>query len=185
MGTDMTLTEIEDGLFEEYGIILDNYPDRKAAREGLEGRMAKIGPHAPEHKRQHFTPIVRKRWWKRLFSSNVPDIETTGKVEPDFEISPGCACVVSYWTETGPDYLMPLWGPVNSEVLGYSPKWVDEDYNPEGVRICFINDEGVWSSARWDNEQDRYETEPWDSMEIFDNRPTHVMPKPTTKGLQK
>lgn len=57
-------------------------------------------------------------------------------------------------------------------VWGYCDYWKDEDYNPEGVRECFYND-GIWISAKWNNEQDCFDTEDG----IF---PTHWMqlPKP-------
>jgi hypothetical protein len=63
-------------------------------------------------------------------------------------------------------------------VWGYSLKWVDEDYNPEGVRECFYND-NLWNSAKWCNEQDA-----WDNDET---NPTHWMrlPEPPTELEQQ
>jgi len=48
--------------------------------------------------------------------------------------------------------------PVNIEVLGWSPEWVDEDYNRSGVRTCFMGDDFLWTSSEWDNVQDEYVT---------------------------
>lgn len=40
-------------------------------------------------------------------------------------------------------------------VLGYSPDWVDPDFNPDGVRECWYGDDG-WVSAHWLADQDDY-----------------------------
>ncbi len=42
------------------------------------------------------------------------------------------------------------------EVLGYSENWIDEDFNPNGTRICYFDDFG-WHSAKWNAEQDKWE----------------------------
>jgi len=49
--------------------------------------------------------------------------------------------------------------PVNEEVLGWHPAWVDADYNAIGIRICFRHDDEDWTSAVWDNYQDNYHAE--------------------------
>lgn len=54
-------------------------------------------------------------------------------------------------------------------VLGYSPKWVNEDFEPEGIRECFYNEE--WCSAKWNNDRDC-----WDAD--YDTKPTHWMQRP-------
>lgn len=46
----------------------------------------------------------------------------------------------------------------NCEVLGYSPKWIDEDFNPEGIRIC-VYFGGVWTSSVWNDEYETYESD--------------------------
>lgn len=61
--------------------------------------------------------------------------------------------------------------PEQTEVFGYSKKWVDEDYNPEGVRTCFYND-GFWFSPVWNNSADEY------INDGFNSKPTHWMPLP-------
>lgn len=43
-------------------------------------------------------------------------------------------------------------------VLGFSEKWKHEDFNPKGVRECFLMDDGLWLSAVWNNEQDCWDT---------------------------
>lgn len=44
------------------------------------------------------------------------------------------------------------------EVLGFSPAWIDEDFNPDGVRVCWVDENGNWTSSKWDNDQDSYHT---------------------------
>lgn len=45
--------------------------------------------------------------------------------------------------------------PEDFEVTGYSKEWIHEDYNPRGIRSCFINGDGTdWVSAKWCNSQD-------------------------------
>lgn len=44
------------------------------------------------------------------------------------------------------------------ELLGFSRGWIDEDYNPKGIRICFCNGDGTeWVSAKYNNYHDCYE----------------------------
>lgn len=44
----------------------------------------------------------------------------------------------------------------NKPVPGFSVKWIDEDFNPAGVRECFIGGDGDWISAEWFDHQDTY-----------------------------
>ena len=60
--------------------------------------------------------------------------------------------------------------PENTVVLGYSPEWVDEDFEPEGVRECFVQNDNEWNSAKWNNDQDTWENE--------ESKPTHWMQRP-------
>ena len=46
--------------------------------------------------------------------------------------------------------------PCNEPLLGYSAEWVDPDFNPGGIRECFIGGEGTWVSAKWFDYQDTY-----------------------------
>ena len=55
----------------------------------------------------------------------------------------------------------------NTEVLAFSSFWVDEDYNPDGIRIGFRQDfvnseetiEAGFHSAVWNNYNDHYDTD--------------------------
>lgn len=48
---------------------------------------------------------------------------------------------------------------LGAPVIGYSPYWVDPDFNQKGVRHCFRYGDGTtWMSAEWLDEQDCYET---------------------------
>lgn len=49
--------------------------------------------------------------------------------------------------------------PHGKPVWLWSPNWVDEDFNPEGVRDGFYNDEGIWTSCGWDPCHDVYTTD--------------------------
>lgn len=50
--------------------------------------------------------------------------------------------------------------PIGVEIIGKSSKWIHPDYNKNGIRIGFLNEdaEGEFISAKWDNNQDFYET---------------------------
>lgn len=49
--------------------------------------------------------------------------------------------------------------PIGVEVMAHSKAWINEDYNPKGVRVGFLNedDNGEFISAKWDNSGDTYE----------------------------
>lgn len=40
------------------------------------------------------------------------------------------------------------------EVLAYHPSWIDEDFNPRGIRIGFWNGGDDFKSAHWWDHQD-------------------------------
>lgn len=61
--------------------------------------------------------------------------------------------------------------PVNTVVLGYNKLWIDEDYEPEGIRECFYTDENEWCSARWNNSMDEW-------IADRDTSPTYWMQRP-------
>lgn len=44
------------------------------------------------------------------------------------------------------------------EVIAYHHKWVNEDFNPNGTRVGFLNGNGEFTSAYWWNYQDCYQT---------------------------
>lgn len=80
------------------------------------------------------------------------------------------------------------WKEVNKElpeecvmVLGYSKDWVHPDFNPKGIRECFINSElgsYYWTSSIWNNMNDCWDTSS-DIDDISNNgNPTHWMELP-------
>lgn len=72
--------------------------------------------------------------------------------------------------------------PVGLEVIGYNEKWIDEDFNPFGTRVCYIDDYGDWWSAKWDNDQDTWHTHTKFWCENGkDFSPTHWKYKPNFK----
>jgi len=44
----------------------------------------------------------------------------------------------------------------NSPMLGFSEAWKDADFNPTGIRECFLNGDRTWVSAKWIDYQDCY-----------------------------
>jgi hypothetical protein len=56
-------------------------------------------------------------------------------------------------------------------VLGYNKQWIDEDYEPEGIREAFMQDDGDWLSAKWNNSMDCWITDD-------ETKPTHWMQRP-------
>ena len=57
----------------------------------------------------------------------------------------------AFWTSTT-EQLPPL----NTPVLGFAEEWKDEDFNPNGIRECFVNGGYEWVSAYWFDHQDTY-----------------------------
>lgn len=77
------------------------------------------------------------------------------------------------------DYTLESLG--EQEVLGFNKLWVNEKFNPKGIRICFysntdLTDSG-WCSANWVDNQVMYQA---DSLSI----PTYICLIPDTKNLQ-
>lgn len=77
---------------------------------------------------------------------------------------------------------------VNRVVLGYSKNWIDPDFNPEGIRESFRDDDGNWISAEWNNDQDCWSTDDETKPEYWMARPTpppllipNVNPKPVSR----
>lgn len=80
---------------------------------------------------------------------------------------------------------------IGIEVLFYNEKWVDEDFNPNGVRIGF-RDDICYTSAYWCNYHEDYHTrtsdEDNDQFELakaIDQIPTHWMVIQTFKKKGK
>lgn len=46
--------------------------------------------------------------------------------------------------------------PVGTEVDAFNKEWIDEDFNPSGIRIGYMDDNGNFNSAKWDGQQDAY-----------------------------
>lgn len=72
---------------------------------------------------------------------------------------------------------------VGQEVLLYNEKWIDEDFNPKGIRIGWFGDSSGWTSAYWCNYHDEYHTRDNadDNEQFTDSKaenqvPTHWMP---------
>ena len=57
------------------------------------------------------------------------------------------------WVKIDADHPLPY----GQEVIGYNKEWVEEDFNPSGTRVGFLNDIG-FISAKWVNDQDCYTT---------------------------
>ena len=57
------------------------------------------------------------------------------------------------WIKIDADHPLPY----GQEVIGYNKEWVDEDFNPSGTRVGFLNDI-EFISAKWVNDQDCYTT---------------------------
>ena len=63
--------------------------------------------------------------------------------------------------------------PEGVELIGFDHSWINEDFNPDGLRACFLND-GVWISAFWNDYQDTYQNS---NDEPFLYRPMPSSPK--------
>lgn len=48
--------------------------------------------------------------------------------------------------------------PKFEEVLAYNKKWINEDFNPKGIRIGYLADEGNFVSAVYDSDSEGYGT---------------------------
>lgn len=77
------------------------------------------------------------------------------------------------------------------EVLCFNEKWINEDFNPKGIRIGFMCNVGRFTTAHWWDYQDTYMTisreEVDDNPQAFSDsvkdhtEPTHWMPLPEFK----
>ncbi len=56
---------------------------------------------------------------------------------------------MSYWKDF--DVQKPE---IGVEVLAFSTKWIDEDFNPRGMRVGFLSEEGFVSAFWWDYQDD-------------------------------
>jgi len=61
--------------------------------------------------------------------------------------------------------------PIGEPLLGFNAEWIDEDFNPKGVRECHCYGDGSdYHSVAWLDEQDCWIT--------TDDKPTHWQPLP-------
>lgn len=68
---------------------------------------------------------------------------------------------------------------MGTPVIGFSPDWIDADFNERGLRECFTYGDPAnpsWHSARWLDEQDCYMT--------GEDAPTHWFPMGSHSGAQ-
>ena len=88
---------------------------------------------------------------KRLRELNFPDRQRTPE---DFFVDWGrigareAQRFISFEEEMPPEH---------EEVLFYNEKWINEDFNPRGIRIGFMSNDD-FTTAHWWNYQDTYET---------------------------
>ena len=78
------------------------------------------------------------------------------------------------------------------EYLLYNEKWINEDYNPKGIRIGFLDDVSGWVTAKWCNYHDCYHTRTsieddvmFEDFKCENQIPTHFMEIPDTQKLIK
>ena len=60
-------------------------------------------------------------------------------------------CVKPKWVKIDKKHPLPKF----EEVFAFNKEWIDEDFNPKGVRIGFLGEDG-FISAVWDSEYDMY-----------------------------
>lgn len=74
------------------------------------------------------------------------------------------------------------------EVICFNKAWVNEDFNPSGIRIGFLNGDGDFTTAHWWDYQDTYVTisktdcdnEGFSDEIKMSTEPTHWMILPKT-----
>ena len=67
-------------------------------------------------------------------------------------------------------------------VIGFNPDWIDDDFNPKGVRECALYGDGTeWMTARWCDLHDQ-----WHTTYEHEAEPTHWMeyPEPPQGGRE-
>lgn len=60
--------------------------------------------------------------------------------------------------ELGWLFVKDVQAPHGVPVWCWNPEWVSEDFNPEGIREGFWNDDGYWTTCGWDACQDVFTT---------------------------
>lgn len=59
---------------------------------------------------------------------------------------------VNTWIKIDNEHPLPKF----EEVLGYNKEWIETDFNPKGVRIGYLTDEGNFVSAKYDPDGEDY-----------------------------
>lgn len=81
---------------------------------------------------------------------------------------------------------------MGKEVICFNPEWINEDFNPNGTRMGFLNGDETFTTAYWWDYQDCYMTISADSvigndafsLEIQEHtEPTHWMDIPEKPKL--
>lgn len=77
------------------------------------------------------------------------------------------------------------------EVLLFNKKWINEDFNPKGIRIGFLNGTGEWVTAYYCSQHDEYHTRDNESDDDHykqnlaeDQKPTYWFELPNTMNLK-
>lgn len=73
----------------------------------------------------------------------------------------------------------------DGEVLAHHPDWIDEDFNPKGIRIGFVGGEGNFISAYWWDYQDTYIDGEEHDGEDKTPMPTYYLIPADTENLPK
>ncbi len=75
---------------------------------------------------------------------------------------------------------------VGDEVIGQNKSWIDEDCNPDGICMCFLNEskDGYWLISKWCMQHDEWHTRYSDKQFATEmlpemEPPTFWMSKPT------
>jgi hypothetical protein len=71
---------------------------------------------------------------------------------------------------------------IGIEVIGFNEDWANADFNPNGTRLCWINEsplpEGYWVIVKWCNYHDEYHTG-YCKNHPFGEEQQYVYPAPT------
>jgi hypothetical protein len=80
-------------------------------------------------------------------------------------------CTKDNWISVEDILPNPNNGGTEYEVIGFNKNWIDEDFNPNGTRVCTLVDEvDVWVCAKYIPMHDSYTDN--------DEAPTHWKPSP-------
>lgn len=79
------------------------------------------------------------------------------------------------------------------EIICFNSNWIDEDFNPNGTRIGFLNGDNEFTTAYWWDYQDCYMTicksevygnEAFSKHTQENTEPTHWMAIPNFKNIE-